>query len=418
MNNVRERSPIIFNSEFNSDSSDVEDIENIINIAMANVSQIEMNMAKDMLPEYSGGSKNLAYFIKQVEMYIELLRKPEENCIFNRLLFEQVKSKLTGEARDVLISSNCNRWSELKEELLQRFGDPRSEELLAHDLNTCFQTHNQSYEQYYEIIKHKLQILLEHISIRTPNRDIRISKENMYVQQALSTFKAGILEPYCSHLLNIPINSLEQALYECRKYDNEKAQITFMNFMRHKTKPNNLHKKPLITQNHRLQQTQPTFNKTYSPLSNNFALNQPYSNPHHNTARSAINTQARPTPNFNNNSNQNLGQNSHIRRNSFSVQNKPTPMSISTRNTFRPPQSNNYFRQQSRPTFISEELFNIEQNSENITDFDHPPYDIPMQNNHLPENIQPSMSHSQNFNNCFDDNSENFPQDASEMSST
>lgn len=105
MNNVRERSAIIFNNnEFNSDSSDVEDIENMINIAMANVSQVEMNMAKDMLTEYSGGSKNLAYFIKQVKMYIELLRKPEEHCIFNRLLFEQVKSKLTGEARDVLQS--------------------------------------------------------------------------------------------------------------------------------------------------------------------------------------------------------------------------------------------------------------------------------------------------------------------------
>lgn len=117
--------------------------------------------------------------------------------------------------------------------------------MLAHDLNICFQTHAQSHEQYYEIIKHKLQILLEHVSIRTPNRDIRISKENMYVQQALSTFKAEILDPYCSHLLNFPINTLEQALYECKIYDNEKAQITFINFMRHKTKTSNIHKKPI-----------------------------------------------------------------------------------------------------------------------------------------------------------------------------
>lgn len=410
MNTIRERSPIIFNStETNSDSSDNE-LEYIRNLTMA-VSQVEMNMAKDMLPEYSGGSKNLAYFVKQVETYIELLRKPEDHCIFNRLLFEQVKSKLTGEARDVLISSNCNRWSELKEELLQRFGDPRSEELLAHDLNTCFQSHNQSYEQYYETIKYKLQILLEHISIRTPNRDIRISKENMYVQQALSTFKAGILEPYCSHLLNIPTNSLEQALYECRKFDNEKAQITFMNFMRHKTKPGNFTKKPMV-QNVR-PQAHHTFNRSFIPHVNNFSTNQQHHTSNFNNApRSAVNTQTRPAQNFNNNFsqnfNQNFSQNSQVRRNFAPTQNKPTPMSISTRNTFRPPQSNNYFRQQSRPTFISEELYNIENNSESI---EHPLEDNAIENT-------TRLHKNANFNNYFVDNPENFYQDASEESST
>ncbi|KAG5874592.1 hypothetical protein JTB14_001226 [Gonioctena quinquepunctata] len=70
---------------------------------MAAPTQVEINMAKDMLPEYSGGSQNLAYFIKQVETYIELLQRQEENCLFNKLLFEQVKSKLTGEARTLFI---------------------------------------------------------------------------------------------------------------------------------------------------------------------------------------------------------------------------------------------------------------------------------------------------------------------------
>lgn len=59
---------------------------------MAAVSQIEMNMA-NMLPEYSGGSKNLTYFEKQVETYVDLLRQPEDNCIFNRSLLGQVGVK-------------------------------------------------------------------------------------------------------------------------------------------------------------------------------------------------------------------------------------------------------------------------------------------------------------------------------------
>lgn len=81
---------------------------------------------------------------------------------------EQVKCKLVGNARDVLITTNCSKWSEIKDALLQRFEDPRSEELLVHDLNTCFQNHNETYEQYFENIKQKLQVILEHVSIRNP----------------------------------------------------------------------------------------------------------------------------------------------------------------------------------------------------------------------------------------------------------
>ncbi|KAK9700621.1 hypothetical protein QE152_g31129 [Popillia japonica] len=75
---------------------------------------VEMNMAKAMLPEYSGGSKNLAFFIKQVESYIELLKQPNEHSLFNKLMFEQIKAKLVGEARDILITSSYSRWSDIK----------------------------------------------------------------------------------------------------------------------------------------------------------------------------------------------------------------------------------------------------------------------------------------------------------------
>lgn len=52
-----------------------------------------------------------------------------------------------------------------------------------------------------------MQILLEQINIRTENVDIR-SKEEMYKNQVLTVFKAGILEQYCSHLLNMAIYNL------------------------------------------------------------------------------------------------------------------------------------------------------------------------------------------------------------------
>lgn len=159
---------------------------------MAQISQIETNMARDMNPEYSSGSKNLAFFLNPCENCLTMLRQTED-CLSNKLLLEQIKSQVTGEARDVLISSQYNKWSDIKDTSSKRFGDPRSEELLVHDLTRTFQNFNQSYEEYHEIIKRKLQILLEHVSVKELNRDILICKENNFRNQALSTFKQEYL---------------------------------------------------------------------------------------------------------------------------------------------------------------------------------------------------------------------------------
>lgn len=410
----RDRSPL----RRTTDSS----LDTILENTMpSELTQIEMNMAKDMLPEYSGGSKNLAYFIKQAELYVDLLKKPNDNTPFNKLLFEQIKSKLVGEARDLLITSNFTNWAQVKDALLQRFGDPRSEELLVNDLTTCFQTNNESYEAYFERIKYKLQMLLEHVSLRTPNNDIRISKENMYTNQALMTFKSGILEPYCSHLLNLPINTLELALFECRKYDNHKSQISFMNFMRGKAKPNNNSNNSarpnFKQQTHNVRMHYPSFYPQFSnPNFNNFPRANSFAFQNHNTNPSSSQPSSRnnsfptgpinmPRPlNYPINSPQSAGAKSFqptpmstTTRNSFNKQG-PTPMSISTRNTFKP----NYFKPQSRPTFTSQELFNVENPDQNI-DQDQ-------------EHLYPNEEHfqEQEYYENYEE-PENFPIEASEF---
>lgn len=384
---IRERSPLSRTANSNNSSLSLDNpVPEVANtITMAEISQVEINMAKEMLPEYSGGSKNLAYFIRQVETYIALLKRPEE-CLFNRLLFEQVKAKLVGEARDVLITTNSANWTLLKDALLQKFGDPRSEEILANDLATCYQNNNESYEQYFEKVKYKLQVLLEHISIRTPNVDIRLSKENMYTNQALMVFKSGILEPYCSHLLNLPITTLEQALFECRRYDNNRSQISFMNFMRNKSKPNNNNKSNFNKQTHNFRPNPPSFYPQFYPrLPNHFNVPNNYNNSHSfnqqspqpsQFPRGPINITPRPP---------NTPSNPQISGTRKEQTYRPTPMSMTTKNTFNrqnvSPMSvstrhntrQNYFRAQSRPTFISEELYNVENPGDHDQNFDFYP---------------------------------------------
>lgn len=322
---------------------------------MTDPSAIEIQLAKEMVPEFTVNSKDLPYFLKQAENLITLLKKNPPECLFNRVLFENVKAKITGEAREILISNDCDTFTNLKRALITRYGDPRSEELLSHDLNTCYQTQNEHFENYFEKIKQKLRAIVEHVNLQEENEAVKMSKILMYENQALATVKAGIQEPYCGHLLNTACDSIARCLYECRRLDNHNTQTSFMKFLRNREKPQSLQN---LKRN--------TFNTL--PQTNNY--NKPFNRPPN--ARPFFQPNFMPTypprqsfPNYRPSSNNFPRGPVNITRQN-NIQNQPTPMSISTANTYRnAPQNRNYFRQTGPPNFISEELTNME-NEENV----------------------------------------------------
>lgn len=358
----RDRSPIntissSSDSDFDFDLSSIfRPIRNRIKtFKMASYSDV--NTAKEIIPKYEGGSKNLSYFIQQCEKFIEMFKNRDpgqENCVFNKLLFELCCSKLTGVARDTLVISNCITWSQLKDTLLNRFGDQRNETLLANELSICYQETNESYDQYYEKIKYKLQQLLEHVSIREINLDIKTFKANMYSQKALDTFKAGLCEPYRSFISYKTVISLEDCIVQLRGYDNQQQQIKFLNFMRQKVplrttqKPNNTSSSLRPQYYFKFPQNSVTYPQ--QNLQNLPALQ--YNKP--NTFIRGVtpnNSQVRPTqmkyyPNF-----QGFDK---------KTEPKPTPMSISTNNTTQKFDQNRFKPQQQKPNFLVEELFNVE----------------------------------------------------------
>ncbi|KAF2891822.1 hypothetical protein ILUMI_14351, partial [Ignelater luminosus] len=148
---------------------------------MSNYSEI--NIAREMIPQYEEGSKNLSYFLQQCEKCIETYRNKtagQEDC----------------SARDTSIISNSSTWTKVRETLLNRFGDQQNEILLENDLATCYQLANENYDQYYERIKEKLHQLLKHVAIKEADETLRDYKVKLYKQRALDTYKAGLLELY------------------------------------------------------------------------------------------------------------------------------------------------------------------------------------------------------------------------------
>jgi hypothetical protein len=337
---------------------------------MAQPTALEVQLSKSMVPEFNGNSQDLPYFIKQSERFIQLLRQPDQNCLFNQLLLENVKSRVIGDAREVLIANNCNTWNVLKQALINKYGDPRSEELLINDLTTTFQKPNENYESYYQNIERKLRILLEHVTLRADNEDVLNHKKSMFEQQALATFKSGIIEPYCTHLLNSNCATLEASLFECRRLDNHKTQIAFMQFLRNKDKPQNI-AKPGNSKPYQLHQ-QTNFNANngmYRPRFNNTPQinyqNQVVPFPRGPVnIRPAINVQKYfPTNSqvFGRNNNQGRAQNL----------NTPTPMSgVSFQRTGT---NQRHFANPRTSNFTFQELTNVETTNEDntVTDLDY-----------------------------------------------
>lgn len=361
----------------------------------------EIRLAKETIPQYEGGSKNLSYFLMQCEKFIRAYKSPIDVCPLNNLLFETCCSQLTGVARDILVTSDCSTWAKLKKALLDRFGDQRNETLLATDLNTCYQLINETYDSYYERIKNKLQILLEHVTIREQDEGLKQYKISLHKASALDTFKAGLLEPYRTHLSNQTVESIEDCMLQLRNYDNHKKQVEFLNFMRNKA-PEKHHNNVHRNANQRSFSHTPRFTASTPQSNNQFSNFRPF---HQNRFNNSYHQ------NNNNNYNQNGFPRGPVNYQTRPVQNryftnsqvfgrkpepKPTPMSISTRNTFNPSrnQPNNHFQKSGPSNFTSEELYNMEEPDQ--TQFENQEFvenmDEPAGNFTIPASEQPTST--------------------------
>lgn len=376
----RDRSPI---KSFELSSSDEEtDLENNLNnlnnlskmttptLSYSDV-QVRFNFAKSMVPEYSGGSKDLCFFIKNAEKFINNFTFSD--TVLNEYFFQYVISQIKGEARDLVILNNPSTWIELKNLLLIKYKDPRSEQLLLTSLTTCYQLHNQNYESYASEIKLRLQRLKENVQLNTSDEKTIEIKNKMFDEQARCTFIAGLKEPHYSYILHLNPSSLDDCINQCRIFDNLQQQNSYLNFMR-----NNSHKRSNFNK------PQNNFNYQRQNFSHSSNERSTHTLRHENSQfpRGPIQM---PTPrpvqrNFPTNR-QVFGTPTNVFRPRHNNANspRPTPMTISTRNTFTPknqnqPQNQNYSYNHfqnfgnNRPDKIIEEVYNVEQSEENPPD--------------------------------------------------
>lgn len=406
-------SEILSNSLRITDASTSAPISNVVlnnSGSTSNNTQIVNTMARinfdvnylKCIPDFDGRTDELPRFLSTCQQIMDTFYDAANPQAFlNTFIVNSIINKLRGNARIVANIQKTNTWDELKRLLIRNFADQRNEQCLSRDLHNLRQAPNEPTNKFYDRVLHLLNILSSHIEANEAVEATKLVKKTLYSKQALTSFLCGLREPLGSTIRTMRPDNLAVAM----QYVQECENISYFQ------KQNFPIQKPVVKPQNNFSNVQPRQNLPFPQQNPNFsnfsqAQNYQYNQMPHNQSRflsQPVNVQPRPI-------NQRFPTNSQVfgkpqnvfKPRGIENQYKPTPMSITSRNSSVPkpnyPNHNQNQRNfQSKHT--AEEIHNTEiyeeepqpEYCENYPEekeyYEHPDY--PQENiSETPENFQ------------------------------
>lgn len=164
-----------------------------------------------LIPKYDGEENLLNLFISKCDYVINGSRIIG-NAAQNVYLFHAISSRLTGRAATLLSDHpNINSYDELKQILTQHFGDPRSEECIAIELETIKMKQSETYIQLCHRIQNVRSSLFAKVN-RLTDEGIKAAKMIVYNNTALNVFLYNLPEDMIRIVRLKGCSTLENAL--------------------------------------------------------------------------------------------------------------------------------------------------------------------------------------------------------------
>lgn len=219
-----------------------------------------------IIPKYDGDEKLLNLFISKCEYVIRAFHKAD-NVTQDLYVYHSITSRLVGRAAALLSDhQDLTSWQQLKTLLTQHFGDPRSEECIAIELEGLKIKHGESYIQFCSRIQSVKSSLFSKVN-RLQDEGVKAAKMIIYNNTALNVF-----------LYNLPEEMLRIVrLRQCTDLVSALSVVTEeVNFLAQYNVKNN---KPKSTHHH--QPSTPHFPKppigfNQIPYQNNFKFGIPH----------------------------------------------------------------------------------------------------------------------------------------------
>ncbi|KAJ8977117.1 hypothetical protein NQ317_005245 [Molorchus minor] len=330
------------------------------------------------VPQFDGNPNELNRYLSTCESLISHFYDPTNpNNFENIYLLNSLVSKLTGNARLVTNIQSVTTWEELKDTPTRNFADQRDEACLNRDLVLLRQYQNEKPQQFFDRCLQILNLLCSYVDAHEATADAKVLKRNLYNNLALNTFLAGVREPLGTTLRCMRPTSMTQALQFIIQEENVSYFQSFTNKPYNKyASAQNKPPAPSQKQNNNFHNSHPTQQFGFQNQNNFGRPQNNFVGPQTNFGRfqNTFSNQPSQFQNRVNNQSQGFSRNSQMFRppqqNVFKPnqnnQNfpKPTPMSVSTRqtssNNVRQPMRPPYQYQPQQRNFTFEELHNAE----------------------------------------------------------
>lgn len=157
---------------------------------MAEIQLIPNEMLK-LIPQFDGDRRQLNLYIRKSEYIIARFRGNENQ---NQYVMHAVTSRLSGDASALISERNdIDTWNELKTLLIQHFGDPRSEECIAIELESLKIRQGESYGDFCNKIQSVRSNLFSKVNL-IEDENMKQSKMIIYNNMALNVFLYNLPE--------------------------------------------------------------------------------------------------------------------------------------------------------------------------------------------------------------------------------
>lgn len=213
------------------------------------------------LPTFSGDKRETLAFIQEVEETLELFQESKGEPIYSHII-RAVKGKITGQAKAIVIAAgNPTNWEEVKEVLLNSYGDKR--DLTSHIQSLFYTTIGKnSLTDYYNKIK-RIDTAIKSTANSTQEFAGATRQINAFVELLSTTrYIDGLDEKLSMIVRSHKPKSLEEAFSCATQYSNasQRQRLEKNNF-----KPND-YTKPYVHKPYQQEKTnpQPSTSKNFS----------------------------------------------------------------------------------------------------------------------------------------------------------
>lgn len=165
----------------------------------------------EIVPKFDGDDKQLNLFLRKAQYVIERFRL-EENPAQDIYVFHTITSRLIGKAACLLSErEDIQTWPVLRTVLRQHFGDPRSEECIAIELENLKIKQGETYTQFCNRIQHVRSTLIAKVN-EIDDVAVRNAKVTIYTNTSLNTFLYNLPENMIRVVRLKDCYTLEEAL--------------------------------------------------------------------------------------------------------------------------------------------------------------------------------------------------------------